>query len=146
MQHAVVSGEAGLVHSLRDRVLAWWQEKQSIARDLHELSKLEEHGLETLAADVGINPQLLVSVIRHGPNAAEDMNALMRALNIDPDAVHFEEPSVYRALRVSCALCPDKSRCRHELAQGTAQENYAHFCPNHNEMSELRARPEFQVD
>jgi hypothetical protein len=74
------------------------------------------------------------------------MTALMRALNIDPDAVHFDQPSSYRNMTVACALCEDKSRCRHELAAGTARENYAHFCPNHEEMSELRARPEFQVD
>lgn len=145
MQHATVDAQIGLVHSLRDRVMSWWHEKQAIARELNELSHLEPHGLEALATDVGINPQMLAAIVRHGASAADDMERLMRALNIDPDAVHCDEPNLYRALQVSCAMCPDKTRCRHELADGTADKNYAHFCPNHAEMSELRAHPEFQI-
>jgi hypothetical protein len=137
--------EHSIIESLRGRVTAWWQERQEIARELDELSALGDHGLTALATDVGVNPQMLAAIVRHGASAADDMERLMRALNIDPDAVHYDEPGVYRGLQTSCALCEDKARCRKELAAGTAAENYAHFCPNHEAMSELRAHPEFQA-
>lgn len=134
------------IRSLRERVIGWWHERQQIGRELQEISALGEQGLETLAADVGLNAQLLAAIVRSGATAADDMERLMKALNIDADAVHFEMPSFFRDMRAQCALCPDKTRCRHELADGTAPENYTHFCPNHETMSELRARPEFQLD
>ncbi|MCD2171607.1 DUF6455 family protein [Rhizobium sp. C4] len=144
MPHAMAKTEHNVFQSLRGRVQSWWQERQEIARELDELSALGDQGLAMLATDVGVNPQMLAAIVRHGASAADDMERLMRALNIDPDAVHYDEPGLYRGLQTACALCEDKGRCRHELDAGTASENYAHFCPNHETMSELRAHPEFQ--
>lgn len=146
MPHTMAKQEYNVFHSLRGRVRTWWQERQEIARELGELSALGEHGLSELATDVGVNTQMLLAVIRNGAAAADDMEYLMRALNIDPDAVHYDEPGLYRGLQASCALCEDKARCRAELNAGTMRENYTHFCPNHETMSELRAHPEFQTD
>lgn len=146
MAQSLAGEHSNPIRNLRDRVLGWWNERQEISRELQEIAALGDHGVEELATDVGLNPQLLAAVIRHGASAADDMERLMKALNIDADAVHFDMPAFYREMKVSCALCDDKTRCRHELEDGTAPENYAHFCPNHEIMSELRARPEFQID
>lgn len=146
MAQPVAQEQSNPIRSLRDRVVGWWHERQEISRELQEIAALGDHGVEELAADVGLNPQLLAAVIREGASSADDMERLMKALNIDGDAVHFEMPAFYRDMKVGCALCQDKARCRHELADGTAPENYIHFCPNHEIMSELRARPEFQID
>lgn len=146
MHHAMAKQEHTVFQSLRDQVQSWWHERQEIARELEELSALGDQGLTALASDVGVNAQMLAAVIRHGASAADDMQYLMRALNIDPDAVHYEEPGLYRGLQTSCALCEDKARCRAELNAGTMRDNYTHFCPNHETMSELRAHPEFQID
>lgn len=146
MSHAMAKTEHNVFQSLRGRVQSWWQERQEIARELEELSALGDQGLAMLATDVGVNPQMLAAIVRHGASAADDMEYLMRALDIDPNAVHYDEPGLYRGLQAACALCEDKARCRAELNAGTMRENYTHFCPNHETMSELRAHPEFQID
>ncbi len=145
MPHAMAKIEHNVFQSLRGRVQSWWQERLEIARELEELSAMGDQGIALLATDVGVSPQMLAAIVRNGASAADDMERLMRALNIDPDSVHYDEPGLFRGLQTACALCEDKARCRHELDAGTAAENYAHFCPNQETMSELRAHPDFQA-
>lgn len=139
------SQEQPLLESIQHRLLQWWEDRQRISRELREFRSLDEVGLHEIALDFGVSPDILAAVIRHGRHGAEEMPELMKALNIDSDAVRFDDPATFRELEVSCALCAKKNRCHHELKDGTAAENYTHFCANEAVMSELRAHPEFQA-
>jgi hypothetical protein len=134
------------IETLQGWMHSWWSERKEISRELREIELMGDEGVKAIARDCGIEPRSLAELIRLGPNAADELPLLMKALNIDPDAVHFEEPSLYRNLRQSCALCVEKDACQHALKDGTASEEYQHFCHNADTLSELRARPEFQAN
>ena len=146
MVQAAERQAGNLLENIRHNVTEWWRGRQEIARQLDELASLNGDMLNAFAQDVGISPGSLKDIIKRGVDGAVEMDTLMRALNIDPDAVRTEEPGLFRQMKVNCALCEEKGRCMHELTAETARENYTHFCINHQEMSELRAHPEFQAD
>jgi hypothetical protein len=138
--------QESLLEAVQRRIAKWWSTRNEIYRDLKDVTGSGEATLNAFANDCGVAPATLISLIRRGPDASDEMAELMKALNIDAATVHFEAPALYRDMEVSCSLCPDKKRCRHELKGGTASQNYAHFCVNEVIMSELRAHPEFQME
>ena len=46
-----------------------------------------------------------------------------------PDPIDGD-PAVVRDLQRTCLLCDHKSRCRRELAEGSAAQHFRDFCPN----------------
>lgn len=146
MNEITPAQEASLLDYVQQNIQSWWDSRCKTSRELIDAKAMSPHALKDFIKDNAIDPALLRALVRRGPPAADEMPELMQALNIDANAVRFDEPALYRDMQVSCSLCPDKKACRKELANGTAAENYTHFCVNEAIMSELRAHPDFQED
>lgn len=70
---------------------------------------------------------------------------MMKALNIDPDAADRTERHFFHDMMAVCAQCGAKGDCRHDLRHGRAAERYAHYCPNAEQLDELRTAPAVRV-
>ncbi len=86
--------------------------------------------VKQIAKELGISPAELRRVARKGPDAADLLQKMLVALNVDPEILSKSDPAVMRDLQRLCISCSHKSRCQHELAVGTAAEHFHEFCPN----------------
>ena len=83
-----------------------------------------------VARDLRLTPDELQALARKGPNAADLLLKMLVALHVDPKALENTDPHVMRDLQRLCTTCGAKKRCEHELADGTADNNFREFCPN----------------
>lgn len=128
-------------HAVIDTVSAWWRDRMQISAELDEIGRLSYQDLEEVANDCGMTTLQLVDVIKAGPHGSDEMLALMKALNIDPDAVREFNPRNFRDMQVACARCSSKGECRSHLAEGSISEHYRDYCENADVMNALRAQP-----
>ncbi|MDH6266675.1 hypothetical protein M2360_002071 [Rhizobium sp. SG_E_25_P2] len=128
-------------HAVIDTVATWWRDRMQISAELEEIGRLSYEDLEEVASDCGMTALQLVDVIKAGPHGSDEMLALMKALNIDPDAVREFNPRNFREMQVACARCGSKSECRSHLADGSIAGQYRDYCENADVMNALRAQP-----
>lgn len=128
-------------HAVIDTVSAWWRDRMQISAELDEIGRLSYQDLEEVANDCGMTTLQLVDVIKAGPHGSDEMLALMKALNIDPDAVREFNPRNFRDMQVACARCSSKGECRSHLAEGSISVHYRDYCENAEVMNALRAQP-----
>jgi hypothetical protein len=83
-----------------------------------------------IASDLGMPAAELRALASKGPQAADLLEKLLIALCVDPETLAKTNPATMRDLQRLCIACNHKSRCQHELAQGTAAEHFHDFCPN----------------
>jgi hypothetical protein len=98
------------------------------ARLRHELDWLTSDQIAGIARDVGVGPADLARFVKAGAHAADQLPKLMRTLGISPAVMDDEQQM--RELKLVCIACRRKARCDHELASGTASENFQSYCPN----------------
>jgi len=82
------------------------------------------------AKDLGVAATQLRTLMNKGPGAADLLQKLLLALHVDPQEIAKTDPAVLRDLQRLCIACANKKQCAHELAQGTAAENFRNYCPN----------------
>ena len=112
------------------------REYMSAARRCHEFDWLTPDEIAGIARDVGVGTSDLTRFVRAGPHAADQLPELMRALGISPVVVGDE--AAMRELKLACIACRCKARCDHDLASGTAPENFVSYCPNAHVLGYLR--------
>jgi transcriptional regulator with XRE-family HTH domain len=102
--------------------------------------------VKQIAKDLGMSAGDLREIARKGPGAADLLQRMLIALDVDPVALAKDDPAVMRDLQRLCVSCTHKRRCRHELAAGTASRHFHEFCPNAFTLDALfeRERPPFQ--
>jgi CBS domain-containing protein len=83
-----------------------------------------------IAHDLGASPAELREFVQKGPGAADLLQKMLIALNVDPVSLSAKSPGTMRDLQRLCIMCEEKKRCVHELADGTAGEHFHEFCPN----------------
>ena len=83
---------------------------------------------------------------RAGPEAADEMLALMRHLGIDPVEVLLQHPVLFRDMQLRCAKCSAKSRCRRDLGNSNAAAEFSHYCSNSDELNAMRPLPGVILD
>jgi len=125
--------------SVIDKISAWWAERRHVREELSQLSTLSSDEIAEIAADCGFSTETLLSLVRAGPHASDEMNEMMQALGVDADAVQANQPELFREMQVVCSQCGKKGTCRQHLDQGTAKETFAGYCNNAQSLSELRA-------
>lgn len=103
--------------------------RDSIGHD-RSLERCGRDEVMQIAQDIGISPDDLRELSSRGPDSAKLVQKMLLALGIDPTALANKDPLVMRDLQRLCTTCGDKSRCRHELAAGTAKAHFHEFCPN----------------
>lgn len=111
--------------------IADWVSKYRNAVGLNnELGQCSPDEVMRIANDLGVPANQLRELASKGPGAADLIQKMLVALNVDPKAIAMTNPLVMRDLQRLCITCGDKTRCAHELAKGTAAENFREFCPN----------------
>ena len=128
--------------SVIDKISAWWAERRRIREELSQLSTLSSAEIAEIAADCGFSAETLLSLVRAGPHASDEMNEMMHALSIDPDAVRSNHPQLFREMQVLCGQCGAKGTCRQHLDQDTAKEAFAEYCNNAQSLNELQTESE----
>ena len=102
-----------------------------------ELAKCAPEEVAAIARDIGLSTGELESIARKGPNAADELPKLLRALGVDPQKIKADRIGALRDLQRICTSCGHKAQCRHELAAGTAANHYHSYCPNAVPIDEL---------
>jgi hypothetical protein len=129
-------------HSITAKILSWWKTRKELHGQMDELLSLGDTEIAEIAADCGISRDQLIKVVQAGPHAADEMVELMRALNIDPDAVQSGETHLFHDMQLTCTECRTKEECRRHLNDGTVADTYNRYCANSAILNELRAEPE----
>ena len=83
-----------------------------------------------MARDLGINPREFIPLATKGPEAADQLSTLLRALGVDPKALASNDNAMMRDLQRICIACGHKNQCERDLAAGTATEHFHDYCPN----------------
>jgi hypothetical protein len=128
--------------NLTDRLKRWCSATWEAINEAKLLASLDDETVKLLAQDNALSEQELRDLIAKGPHAADEMLALMKLLHIDPEEARMEEPAEFREMHVTCAHCGEKTRCRRELADGSAAADFANYCGNAELLDDMRSRPE----
>lgn len=94
------------------------------------LERCSAEEVEQIAKDLSISAGDLRAIASKGPGAADQLQKMLVALEVDPDTLMKGDPATMRDLQRLCAACTHKRRCQHELAEGTAAAHFHEFCPN----------------
>ena len=90
-----------------------------------------------MAKEIGVTPSQLHELASKGPGNANLLKTMLVALHVDRKILADMDPLIMRELKWLCITCSNKKRCEHELAKGTATENFREFCPNAVSLDEL---------
>lgn len=118
------------IEPILDAIANWVKRYRYHAGLRHDLAACGPEEVARTAQDLGVSPAELVRLAEKGPDAADELQQLLRALGVDGKKLAKDDPMVMRDLQRLCISCADKTRCRHELDAGTAASHYHEFCPN----------------
>jgi Family of unknown function (DUF6455) len=111
--------------------IAQWIMKYRDARNIcNDLVNCGPDEVANIARDLRLSPSELVILARNGPNAADLLQDMLKALGVDKNAIENDEPLVMRDLERLCTTCHEKRRCRLDLANGVIADNFRDYCPN----------------
>jgi len=131
MSHRIVEPRTYPTLEMILNAIANWIKKYRYAAGLHQ--ELRESGADEvarIARDLGIDTAELFKLVDNGSGAADLLQRMLRALGADRNTLTLTDPLVMRDLQRLCISCSDKKRCEHDLAVGTAAQNYREYCPN----------------
>ncbi len=123
-----------LVHRCRQ---AWQTASEVLA-----VTRLNDETLSQIARDVSTTPDQILHLVKNGPHAADEVSALMRALDLDTLKVARAHPRQLRDMQINCANCTAKARCRRDLARRDERQAYRSYCGNVDFLDGLRSNPE----
>lgn len=113
-----------------DAIANWINRYRHTLNRHDEFEKISPDQVMAMAKDIGITPTQLRELASKRPGAADLLQKLFVALNIDPKKLDQIDVRIARDMHWLCATCNNKARCKHELAAGTAAENFREYCPN----------------
>ena len=128
---------AGAAPTPIERVMNWWQDARRHMRRLHELDRLDPTELGRVAADLGLNADELVQIARQPDGQALLIDKRLQVLNLDQEDIRRLSPLLLRDLERTCALCSDKGRCAHDLAEDPLSPEWEKYCPNSGTLRSL---------
>ncbi|CAD7032990.1 hypothetical protein REJC140_03128 [Pseudorhizobium endolithicum] len=131
--------------TLASRFLHWCAQAWEATTEADVIGSLDDETLREIARDCCITPDQILQLVKAGPHAADEMVALMKALNIDANEVSLAHPGQFRDMQITCSNCTSKERCRRDLARHAADQEYIHYCGNAEHLSGMRADPELLV-
>jgi hypothetical protein len=85
-------------------------------------SKPRSHQVRRVVRELNVTPGDLESLVRQGPQGANELPYALTALGIDETALWRAQPALLRDMERVCSFCTHKRRCHEELAAGTAAE------------------------
>lgn len=96
----------------------------------NELRYCSPEAVSQIAKDLGVSAAELRDLASKGPHAADLLQKMLVALDVDPKIIAEKDPLVMRDLQRLCINCADKKLCIRELEKGTAAAHFHAFCPN----------------
>lgn len=112
--------------SLPRRLKSWWRKHQL----LQELAGCDNEDRQRLQREFGLSELELAAAIKASPHAQRLLADMLRQLGLEHDGLEALYPRVAWDLNRVCAACPNKKRCRRELASSTARTSFREFCCN----------------
>jgi hypothetical protein len=119
-----------VVEMVLDAIADWVSKYRNAIGLNNELGRCSPDEVMQIAKELGVPANQLRELVSKGPGAADLIQKMLVALNVDPKAIAMANPLVMRDLQRLCITCGDKKRCSHELAKGAAAEHFQEFCPN----------------
>jgi hypothetical protein len=118
------------VEFVLDAVADWIKNQRSTHGIHDDLGQCGPQEFVKIAKELGVPASDLRGLAAQTPEAANALPKMLCALSINPAALTDGQPATMRDLQRTCIFCKQKSRCRRELAEGTAAGRYREFCPN----------------
>jgi len=119
-----------LVEGVLNAVAEWVSKYRAAIGAYLEHGQCSPDEVRQTASDLGVSANQMRELMNKGPGAADLLQTLLLALNVDPQEIAKTNPAVMRDLQRLCITCSNKKQCAHELAQGTAAEHFRGYCPN----------------
>jgi hypothetical protein len=91
---------------------------------------MDRREVEHIAADLGMTGAELRHLAARGPHAADELAERMRVMGIARADVERTAFGAMQDLERTCAYCPEKRRCRRDLARRPEDPAWAGYCPN----------------
>jgi len=127
--------QASLLASLAQRWLSW--RDRTCAAAPTQQGPTAPRGNES--AEIGQGRSARRAWPGKWPNSADLLTRRMASLDIDPVAIRSTLPELAREAERACALCLDKTDCRHDLDRGGTNASWADRCPNADLLLAVRA-------
>jgi hypothetical protein len=113
------------------RAIASWINKYRHMTETHDaFGQCSPEDVSQIAKDLGVSTNELRTLAAKQPGAGDLVEKMLLSLHVDPQALASTQPAVMRDLKRLCVMCGEKSRCTHELKDGTADGHFQEFCPN----------------
>jgi pyrroloquinoline quinone (PQQ) biosynthesis protein C len=116
--------------TILDAIANWIKKYRYAAGQHQELAECGADEVARIAHDLGVDTAELFKLVDNGPGAADLLQRMLQALGADRDRLALIDPLIMRDLQRLCISCSHKKRCEHDLAAGTAAQNYREYCPN----------------
>jgi hypothetical protein len=116
--------------TLAGRLIDSFGEWLSHQRKIDEMEALDPADFERMAGSLGMSSGDLVTLVRKGPHAADELPKMLAELGINAEALSRVQPAVYHDMERVCARCESKGRCDRDLASHTAAQHYEDYCFN----------------
>ncbi len=119
-----------IIEIIYNSIANWVSKYRDIFSPDDQLARCTPDEVKRVARELGITARELNALAQKGPDAATLVLKMLVALRIDLKVLEKSEPYVIRDLQRLCTTCGVKTRCKHELANGTAADRFRQFCPN----------------
>ncbi|TWF56683.1 DUF6455 family protein [Neorhizobium alkalisoli] len=127
------------------RFLRWCGRAFEAASEADAIAMLDEDTVRKISHEFSITPDDLMCLAQAGPHAADELLAMMRALNVDSAEVARIHPALFREMQISCSRCSHKALCRADLSAGQSRTEFSHYCGNTDALNALRAEPDVLI-
>jgi Family of unknown function (DUF6455) len=130
-----------MVEQMLNSIADWVNRYREVLGRTNDLGQCSRDEVMQIAKDLGVSANELRELVAKGPHAADLVQKMLVALNVDPKAIAKSNPLVMRDLQRLCINCTDKKRCADELNKGTATAHFHEFCPNALTLDALFEQP-----
>ena len=113
----------------------WWADQ----KDRSAFEDLGHEAQEALSRDIGLSLPVLERIVARGSRAGAELPLLLRALDLDPDALGHSSPEVMRQMLATCSACASAKECRRDLEHAVARLTYQAYCPNAETISVMES-------
>lgn len=133
-------------HGMIERLRRSWHRSMQRRRTLNELAACPPSELKRIAADVGLSGDDLRQFCQSAHGMLELLPQRLQLLDIDPEFVRRDSPTLYRDLERVCASCRESRRCARDLARGEVQAGLSTYCLNGLAIDLLTVGPNYRRD
>jgi hypothetical protein len=126
--------------TLSERLSSWYERIMELSRG-SEIATMSPSDVQRLAQDVGVSPEDLRALDRHGADSTGLLVERLDALDLDAAEIAQRMPGTFHDLERLCTLCRDKGKCSRDLRKHAADNRWRDYCPNAGTLADLNTLP-----